>query len=175
MGSIFFGYLTHDMYIGLGTDFFNNSIFILPKNIILLDSEFIPYYIKLIPIYFSFLGIFLALILNHFFSFEITKKLLQNKYNYLLYNFINKKFYFDKIYNFLFAKPFLSFGYKISFKLIDKGIIENLGPNFLYSKFLYIMYLYTLYNNRINSFVIYFSLITITILFFIFFLLFFII
>jgi NADH-ubiquinone oxidoreductase chain 5 len=39
--SIFFGYITKDIYIGLGSSFFaDNSIFIHPNNEIMLDTEF---------------------------------------------------------------------------------------------------------------------------------------
>jgi proton-translocating NADH-quinone oxidoreductase chain L len=39
-GSIFLGYLAKDLFVGLGTDFWNNSIFILPENNNQLDAEF---------------------------------------------------------------------------------------------------------------------------------------
>ena len=39
--SIFFGYITKDIFIGLGSDFFSdNSLFIHPKHEIMLDTEF---------------------------------------------------------------------------------------------------------------------------------------
>ena len=52
-GSIFIGYITKDMFIGLGTNFWGNAIFISQINLIMIDSEFIPYYIKLIPVILS--------------------------------------------------------------------------------------------------------------------------
>ena len=59
-GSIFVGYLAKDLFLGLGSDAFLNSIFVHPKNLIFIDAEFIPYHIKLIPLFFSFSGIFLC-------------------------------------------------------------------------------------------------------------------
>ena len=44
------------------------------------------------------------------------------------YTFFNKRWLFDKVYNDFFVKPALSFGYQVSFKTLDKGIIEILGP-----------------------------------------------
>ena len=41
-GSIFIGYLTKDMFIGLGTPFWNNAIFIKPENLNIVDAEFTP-------------------------------------------------------------------------------------------------------------------------------------
>lgn len=46
VGSIFFGYFTKDMMIGVGTPFFGSSVFILPSHITLLDAEFMPVFIK---------------------------------------------------------------------------------------------------------------------------------
>jgi NADH-ubiquinone oxidoreductase chain 5 len=59
-GSIFFGYFLKDYFIGIGTVFFKDSIFFLPKNFSLIDSEFCPYFIKLLPTFFSLSGGFLA-------------------------------------------------------------------------------------------------------------------
>ena len=45
-----------------------------------------------------------------------------------LYLFLNKRWLFDKVYNDQIVSKGLLFGYEISFKLLDKGIIEILGP-----------------------------------------------
>ena len=45
-----------------------------------------------------------------------------------LYNFLNKKWFFDKIYAEFIVQSFLTFSYHISYKIIDRGIIEVLGP-----------------------------------------------
>ena len=50
--SIFIGYLSRDMFIGLGTDFFQNSLTTLPNHVLYVDSEFLPTHIKLIPLFF---------------------------------------------------------------------------------------------------------------------------
>jgi NADH-ubiquinone oxidoreductase chain 5 len=42
LGSCIFGFFFSDLFIGIGSNFFSDSIFILPKNITLLESEFIP-------------------------------------------------------------------------------------------------------------------------------------
>jgi NADH-ubiquinone oxidoreductase chain 5 len=53
--SIFFGYLTKDIFIGLGTGFFaDNSLFIHPSHEIMLDTEFaVPTLFKLLPFVFT--------------------------------------------------------------------------------------------------------------------------
>ena len=45
-GSIFFGYYTKDMMIGVGTPFYGSSVFVLPAHITLLDAEFMPIFVK---------------------------------------------------------------------------------------------------------------------------------
>ena len=54
--SIFSGYLFKDLFIGLGSNFFGGSIFIYPDNLKICFAEFLPFYIKLVPLVFSFVG-----------------------------------------------------------------------------------------------------------------------
>ena len=127
LGSIFVGYLAKDMMIGLGSCFWGNSIFILPKNILLLESEYIPQSQKFIPLFFTFLGAFLAFIINY----AKTKQTYVFKTTWLgrsLYYMFNKRWFFDKVYNDFIGQKALSFGYHTSFKTLDKGVFEILGP-----------------------------------------------
>jgi NADH-ubiquinone oxidoreductase chain 5 len=55
--SIFIGYMFKDLIIGVGADFLENSIFIRSSNFI-TDFHFLYSIEKLIPLFFSFLGIF---------------------------------------------------------------------------------------------------------------------
>ena len=126
-GSIFIGFLTRDMIIGLGTPFFGNSIFFLNSYFVSLDSEFLPFFFKIIPVFFSILGAFFSLYLYIFFS-NFLFKLKVNSFFKNFYIFLNKKWFFDIIYFFFITRIILSFGYNISFKLIDRGFIELLGP-----------------------------------------------
>jgi NADH-ubiquinone oxidoreductase chain 5 len=56
--SIFFGYLTKDMFIGLGTGFFSdNAIFMHPMHEIMLETEFaLPIIIKTLPIFITIIS-----------------------------------------------------------------------------------------------------------------------
>ena len=126
-GSIFWGFLSKDMIIGLGTDFWQHSIFVLPRNSLFIESEFIPSYVKLVPTILSFAGAILAIILNHFYSAMLYNATL-SPVGLKLWAFLNKKWYFDKIYNECLNKPLMSFGYFVSFRSMDKGIVEMLGP-----------------------------------------------
>jgi NADH-ubiquinone oxidoreductase chain 5 len=122
-GSIFIGYLFRDIFVGAGTPFWQNSIFSMPGSYTFLSAEFIPVYIKLLPVIFSILGFFLG-----FFLYFLYKGLIFNKKFRLFYIFLNRKWFFDKLNSELFLQKFILFCYSISFKLIDKGFLELAGP-----------------------------------------------
>jgi NADH:ubiquinone oxidoreductase subunit 5 (subunit L)/multisubunit Na+/H+ antiporter MnhA subunit len=67
-GSIFFGFFFKDAFIGVGSVFWGNSIFISANNQSGFDLEFTPFFLKNLPLFFSIIGILLALWLNSFFS-----------------------------------------------------------------------------------------------------------
>jgi NADH-ubiquinone oxidoreductase chain 5 len=125
--TIFIGFYTKDMIAGLGSTFFATSIFIKPFNFYLIDSEFIPLSFKLLPLCLSLLGAlssFLLLTFNSKIIFVIKTSYLGKK----LYRFLNKKWFFDKIYNENINQFFFKSGYSISYKFIDRGVLESLGP-----------------------------------------------
>ena len=125
--SIFIGYLTRDMIIGLGTDFWGNSIFILPENMNLIDAEFIEYKFKILPVCLSLLGASSSFFV-YTFSTEFLFKLKTSYIGKKFYNFLNKKWFFDKVYNELITQALFKFSFNTSYKLIDRGIIEIFGP-----------------------------------------------
>jgi NADH-ubiquinone oxidoreductase chain 5 len=125
--SIFVGYYTKDMIVGVGSQFFNTAIMINSHNMNLFDAEFIPIFYKILPVVLSLSGFALALFLYTFkskFLFQIKTSFLGNK----IYNFLNRKWFFDKIYNEYLGQFFFKFGYSVSYKFIDRGIFEILGP-----------------------------------------------
>jgi NADH-ubiquinone oxidoreductase chain 5 len=125
--SIFFGYLFSDMFVGMGSDFFGNSVFIHPNNITLVEAEYsLSLLIKLLPSILSLLGASSALILYLTWP-EIILSLTETSTGKKIYTFLNSKYYFDLIYNnYVFSNGF-KLGYSIS-KLIDRGVIELVGP-----------------------------------------------
>ena len=126
--SIFIGFFTKDMIVGLGTDFWGSAIYVHPQNMNMFDAEFIPSFYKLLPVKLSLFGVFLAFFL---YTFK-TKMLFQIKKSYFgkkIYNFLNKKWFFDKIYNEYIGQFFFRFSYSSSYKIVDRGIFEILGPN----------------------------------------------
>lgn len=125
--SIFIGFYLKDMLIGFGTDFWGNSIIVLPENMNRIDAEFINQFIKLLPVILTFLGCITAFLLYTFFNNFLFKLKISNN-GKKIYNFLNKKWFFDKIFNEYVAQLVLNFGYRVSYKIIDRGIIEIFGP-----------------------------------------------
>ena len=126
-GSIFIGYLTKDIFIGFGSDFWGSSIFILPCNSYVLEAEWLPSFIKWIPFFFSFSGVLVASLLN-ILAFYFQTNFWYNKLFSFWAFLANKKWYWDKIYNDTVVNFSLNFGYKVSFKNLDRGFVELLGP-----------------------------------------------
>jgi NADH-ubiquinone oxidoreductase chain 5 len=127
-GSIFIGYLTKDMFIGLGSNFWNNSIYVHPHNIQMIDAEFLPIFFKLLPVIFSIFGLFLAIFLYHL-NFKFFYQIKISNIGLYFYNFLNKKWFFDKIYYEFINQYILQISYNVTYKLVDKGIIEFFGPS----------------------------------------------
>ena len=126
--SIFFGFVFSDLFVGVGSDFLSNSIFVHPNHITLIEAEFsLPIFIKLLPAILSLLGAILGLFLYHNipeFLIGLTETSLGRK----LYTFLNSKFLFDVLYNKYIISGGLKLGYTIS-KILDKGVIELVGPH----------------------------------------------
>lgn len=133
-GSIFIGYLSKDMFVGLGSNFWNNSIYIKPIHNQMIEAEFLPVIFKILPVILSFLGLFSAIYL-YFFKFKFLYKLKISDYGLYFYTFLNRKWYFDKIYYEFINQYILKIGYNVTYKMIDKGLIEMCGPYGLISIF----------------------------------------
>jgi len=126
--SIFFGYLTKDIFIGLGTGFFvDNSLFIHPSHEIMLDTEFaVPTLFKLLPLIFTVSLSIISVLLSEF----LPKLLINFKYSKLGYNifsFFNQRFYIELFYNKYIVEGILKLGGQTT-KSLDKGVVELIGP-----------------------------------------------
>lgn len=129
IGSIFLGYLGKEMMIGLATDFWGNALFVLPHNLVLLESEHIPQGIKLLPLLATFLGISLAYLLNcPLFGARKGYRMKTGPIGRKIYTMLNKRWFFDKVYNDFIGEEALDFGYSTSWKRLDKGCFEVIGP-----------------------------------------------
>jgi len=126
--SIFFGYITKDMFVGLGSGFFtDNSIYIHPLHESMLNTEFaVPLIFKLLPLIFTLLFSFLAFIISEFLPrFIIYFKL--SRFGYSIFSFFNQRFLIEFFYNKYIVNLVLKLGSQI-IKVIDKGSVELLGP-----------------------------------------------
>jgi len=126
--SIFFGYITKDIFIGLGSNFFqDNSIFIHPLHESLLDTEFaVPTLFKLLPLAFTLSLSLIALILSEFLG-KILIKFKLTTLGYNIFGFLNQRFLVELFYNRYITNTVLSLGGQTT-KIIDKGSIELVGP-----------------------------------------------
>lgn len=128
IGSLFIGYFTKDLFIGLGTDFWGSSIFVLPTHSNFIEAERVSTTIKWLPFILTTCGIFLASLLNLVPFSEFISKLKLKKLLFFFAFLLNKKWYWDILYNRFFIFPILTFGYMVSFKALDRGFIELVGP-----------------------------------------------
>jgi NADH-ubiquinone oxidoreductase chain 5 len=126
--SIFFGYITKDIFLGLGSDFFiDNSLFIHPLHEILLDTEFaVPVLFKLLPLILTLISTIISIVLSEYFS-KILIYFKFSKLGYNIYSFFNLRFLIELFYNKYITDFFLKKGGEIV-KNIDKGFVEILGP-----------------------------------------------
>lgn len=122
----------------------------LPKNSLLLESEYIPQNIKLLPLIFTLLGAWFAYIINYSKVIE-AYQLKTSSWGRHIYYMLNKRWFFDKVYNDFLAQKALNFGYRISFKTLDKGCFELLGPSGISLLFQRV----TLYISKLQSGMIY--------------------
>jgi len=125
--SIFFGYIDKDIFVGLGSAFFSDSIFIHPVREIMLNTEFaVPTLFKLLPLFFTVLLSVLAIVLS-----EIMPKILigfkLSRLGYNIFSFFNQRFYIEFLYNKYITGLVLKLGGQTT-KIIDKGSVELLGP-----------------------------------------------
>ena len=126
--SIFFGFITKDMFIGLGSGFFSdNALFIHPSHEIMLDTEFgVPTLFKLLPLIFTISLSVIAIVLSEYLStILIYFKLSRVGYN--IFSFFNQRFLIELFYNRYITGVVLQLGGQTT-KVIDKGSVEYLGP-----------------------------------------------
>ncbi len=146
IGSIFGGYFFKIFFIDIGITFWSYNLDLenLDKVWWTLESEFLPFWIKIIP----FIITLISLILSYCYLFWyvkflkwLTYQLRLNKWNslystYQFYTYISSYFYsgynFDLTYNFIVYKYRLKSS--LLFKNIDKGLLEWTSVYLLLSK-----------------------------------------
>lgn len=128
MFSIFIGYITKDLYLGLGSLF--NSLFTHLDNMIMIETEFnLLIYIKLLLLMLALF--FICFIL---FIYEFNYKLLlsfTNTWFINYYIFTNSKFMLDNLFNNNLLRSSLQIGYNLNMYL-DRGLLYVFGLVGLY-------------------------------------------
>jgi NADH-ubiquinone oxidoreductase chain 5 len=122
--SIYFGYITKDIYIGLGSGFFvDNSIFVHPIHETFIDTEFgVPTIFKLIPFFFTlFFSAFILIYFEFIPKFILSIKL--SKLGYYIFGFFNQRFLIEFFYNKYIVEKVLLIGGQTT-KVLDKGSVE---------------------------------------------------
>jgi NADH-ubiquinone oxidoreductase chain 5 len=126
--SIFFGYITKDIFLGLGSDFFSdNSLFIHPVHEIMLDTEFaVPTLFKLLPWFFTIFFSLISILFTEFYPKLLIKFKLSNV-GYNIFSFFNQRFLIEMFYNKYISGIVLKLGGQ-TVKVMDKGSVEIFGP-----------------------------------------------
>jgi len=126
--SIFFGYITRDIFIGLGSGFFSdNALFIHPLHEIMIDTEFgVPLIFKWLPLVFTILFSIMAIVLSEYMP-NVLIYFKSNRFGYNLFSFFNQRFLIELFYNKFITNFILMLGGHTT-KVLDKGSVELLGP-----------------------------------------------
>ena len=165
IGAVFSGFLFYN--IVKYSKFWNNSIYNKEKINFVENAHNIPLFFKLLPI-------LVVVIISSFVLFYFLRlrevSIFKNKILSKINTILIEKWYFDKIYSFIFIKKMNVFSYFL-WKKIDQKIIDGIGPlgisSSIYSASKYIKYLQ---NGKIFSYatfmvlgiVLFFSLIFIS-------------
>jgi len=126
--SIFFGFITKDIFIGLGSGFFSdNALFIHPSHEIMLDTEFgVPTLFKLLPLFFTISLSVISIVFSEYLPLILIYFKL-SRVGYNLFSFFNQRFLIELFYNRFITGLVLKLGGQTT-KVLDKGSIEYLGP-----------------------------------------------
>ena len=118
-----------EAFTGLGTPFWGNALVFaggVPNGI---EGEILPLSAKLAPLCATALGCVLAysVHLGPLKGFALNLLTLSSTFR-SFYLFTNKRWFIDKVYAEVFGRSALYFGYHVSFKIFDKGLLEIFGP-----------------------------------------------
>ena len=130
MGSIYLGYLTKEVFVGVGTTYMS-SMFVHPINNIGIEVEEIRGYIKLLPVVATLMGGVVYVVLRVG-RIKVSMGGVGVRYrgrwmNMIVGRMLKGYDWWDNIYNGI----VISGGSKVSYmmvKIVDKGVLEVMGP-----------------------------------------------
>ena len=128
MGSIYLGYITKEVFVGIGTTLMN-SMFVHPMNNIGIEVEEIEGGIKVLPVVATLMGGVIYMVLR---VGRVKVEMGEVEYrgrglNMIVPRILRGYDWWDNIYNAI----VISGGSKVSYmmlKIVDKGVLEILGP-----------------------------------------------
>lgn len=155
--SIVSGYVFKEVFCGIGSDYFFNSILLLPYHYY-FDYIFVDcLFFKNLPFICFLAGLlyFLPLLKNFIYNIDFNFYFLKDEK--LVFLFLNKKFFFDEFYNYFIVWPIYKTCFLI-FNFFERGILLVIGPNGLFNFFFVvsvkISYLFTTSKIYIYTFII---------------------
>ena len=126
LGALVAGAAGYYHFVGGGlTEFWGDSILILPEHNALAEAHNVPFWVKALPLVMAVLGIGLA-----YYMYVVNKDLPAEWAAQLrpLYMMSFNKWYFDEIYDRLFVRPSFYLGYGF-WKSGDGAVIDGVGPD----------------------------------------------
>ncbi|MEC9462753.1 MAG: NADH-quinone oxidoreductase subunit L [Pseudomonadota bacterium] len=126
IGAVVAGVIFHDYFFGHHyADFWKGALFTLPTNTILEEYHEVPKWVKWSPFVAMALG-FVTAWYMYIKNPSAPKKLAEQQW--MLYQFLLNKWYFDELYDFLFVRSAKALG-RFLWKKGDVATIDAYGPN----------------------------------------------
>lgn len=119
--AIFSGYTFKDQFLGLGSNYFQISLRDLGS---LNDAEFLPSYIKLIPLVYTLIVLGVAYLLSSEKHLDFINLYAHNLSIYSAFNFLSHKWYFNLLQNTFVSQKLLNAGYE-TFWIWDRWLLEQ--------------------------------------------------
>ena len=143
--SMFSGYFFKDFFIGFGSFVFADSMFVNPNAAHFFESDYLFATWRIMPVVTSFFLSFLVICgFDFLYSLILPcRSLLLNFLNlvrgllFIVLDFFALNWFYDACLNFWVVKSLLAFCNEVTFKLIDKGLLELFGPFALTKSFSY--------------------------------------
>ena len=125
-GALFAGFIFHDYFFGHHyAEFWKGALFTLPTNTVLEEFHDVPKWVKWSPFIAMTLG-FVTAWYMYIKNPSAPKKLAEQQW--MLYQFLLNKWYFDELYDFLFVRSSKALG-RFLWKKGDVATIDAYGPN----------------------------------------------
>jgi NADH-quinone oxidoreductase subunit L len=126
IGAVVAGFIFHDYFFGHHyAEFWKGALFTLPTNTVLEEFHEVPKWVKWSPFFAMALG-FVTAWYMYIKNPSAPKKLAEQQW--MLYQFLLNKWYFDELYDFLFVRSSKALG-RFLWKKGDVATIDAYGPN----------------------------------------------